>query len=463
MTTVALPEMQRDFGVSDDQLTWVVTAYLITFATGTVGYGRLADMYGTKQLYLFGLGLFTVASALVALAPGYWWLVAARALQGFGGTAIPALSMATIVRTTPQVERGGPMGAMVLTVGVGFGIGPLLGGALTEWWSWEAVFWATAIASVGLFVAAWKLVPPIPGTAGQSFDYTGALLLSGAITALLVALNRLPRQASDPAGLVALGSLLPLLALLAWRTASARQPYLHPEVLRSPRFLALSAIGFGGQGVHFATVVLLPLLLARYHDRSTIEIGLLLLPGALALAATGMLGGMLTNRFGARTLILVGATVMAAGAVTLHVAGAGWAPIGLCLLYLVVASGYGLLNGPVMNAATSELRPDLAGVGVGVYNLLFFLGGAICVALAGGILRSRAGSGEAWNPLFSEQAPEFSDAFIVVVVAAGAAFVLAVLLGSARRAVPRDETPAEQTVTPLPRVLKPRAKPNAGR
>jgi MFS family permease len=122
MTTVALPDLQQDFNVSDDELTWVVTAYLITFATGTVGYGRLADMHGTKQLYLFGLGLFMVASRWWQWRPGTGgWC--ARALQGFGGTAIPALSMATIVRTTPAEARGGPMGMIVLTVGVGFGIG----------------------------------------------------------------------------------------------------------------------------------------------------------------------------------------------------------------------------------------------------------------------------------------------------------------------------------------------------
>ncbi len=464
MTTVALPEMQAEFGVSDDQLTWVVTAYLITFATGTVGYGRLADMHGTKLLYLLGLGIFGAASALIAIAPGYWWLVAARALQGLGGTAIPALSMATIVRTTPPEQRGTPLGALILTVGVGFGIGPLLGGALTEWWSWEAIFWATALASIGLFIAALFLVPIVPGAPGQTFDYLGAMLLSGTITALLLALTRLPREPADPLGLAALALLAPMLLLLGWRTRAALQPYLNVAVIRNPRFVALSAIGFGGQGVHFATVVLLPLLLARYHDRNTIDIGLLLLPGALALAATGMVGGMLTSRFGTRALILPGTAIMLAGAITLHVVGAGGGPLGLSSLYLVIASGYGLLNGPVMNAATAELRADLAGVGVGVYNLLFFLGGAISVAIAGGILRVRADAGEAIDPLFSGIAPEFSDAAIVVVAAAVISFALAIALG--RSPAPAAQSgmeprPAETAVGPAG--LKPRAKPNAGR
>ncbi|MGH2607704.1 MAG: MFS transporter, partial [Tepidiformaceae bacterium] len=440
--------------------------YLIAFATGTVGYGRLADMHGTKRLYLFGLGLFMVASALVALAPGYWWVVAARALQGLGGTGAPALSLAMIVRTTPPRDRGTPMGAIILSVGVGFGIGPLLGGALTDWWGWEAIFWATALASVGLFIAAKWLLPDIPGTAGQTFDYAGAVLLSGAITSLVIVLNRLPRDPGDAFGLVALVAFAPLVLLLAWRTRVASQPYLNPAVIRNRRFVALSAIGFGGQGMHFGTVVLLPLLLARYHDRSTIEIGLLLLPGALALAVTGMVGGMLTSRLGARALMIAGASIMLTGAATLHVAGAGWGPLGLSFLYFVVAAGYGLLNGPVMSAATAELRADLAGVGVGVYNLLFFLGGTICVALAGTILRARAGEGEALNPLFSGTPSEFSDAFVVVVAAAVLSFVLAITLRPpSLAAVAGDAVSELETVavaTPDWR-LRPRAKPNVGR
>jgi EmrB/QacA subfamily drug resistance transporter len=463
MATVALPDLQADFGVSDDELTWVVTAYIITFATGTVGYGRLSDMYGTKQLYLFGLGLFTVAAALVALAPGYWWLVAARALQGFGGTAIPALSMATIVRTTAPAQRGAAMGLIMVAVGVGFGVGPLLGGVLTEWWGWEGVFWGTAVASMALFVGAIWLVPAIPGAAGQTFDYVGALLVSGAITALVIALNRLPRDEADTAGLVALVALAPLLALLAWRIAVARDPYLNPEVIRNGRFMSLSAIGFGAQGAHFATVVLLPLLLARYHGLSTIEIGLLLLPGACALALTGMVGGVLTSRFGNRALIVPGALIMLSGVLILHLAGAGWEPVALSALYFIVAAGYGLLNGPIMNAATSELRSDLTGMGVGVYNLLFFLGGAVCVALAGAILRRREGAGEPLDPIFSGSAPEFSDAFIVVVASAALAFVLAVTLRARPATAPVTEPADVELAVEADWQLKPRAKPNVGR
>jgi MFS family permease len=218
-------------------------------------------------------------------------------------------------------------------------------------------------------------------------------------------------------------------------------------------------VGFGAQATHFTTVVLIPLLLSRYHHKSTIEIGLLLLPGASALALTGILGGSLVNRFGSRRLILGGASLMWCGGLALHIAGAGWAPAGLSLLYVVIAGGYGLLNGPAMSAATAELSPELAGVGVGVYNLLFFLGGAISVALAGGILRSRAGL-DPLDPLFSGSASEFSDAALVVVAAGAISVMLAALVGSQRTA-PGEVTIPQAGAAAWP--LKPRAKPNAPR
>lgn len=463
MATVALPDLQRDFAVSDDALTWVVTGYLITFATGTVAYGRLADMYGTKRLYLFGLGIFGVASALVALAPGFWWVVAARALQGLGGTAVPSLSMATIVRTTEPGERGRPMGAMILTVGVGFGLGPLVGGSLTDLWGWEAVFWATAVSTIALFALAVFLVPAVPGRAGETFDYVGAVLLSSAVTCDLIALNRLPREPSDPVGLIGLAVSLPLWALLVWRIRAASQPYISPRVVQNARFMALAATGMGSQGAHFATVVLLPLLLARYHDLSIIQIGLVLLPGALALATAGITGGILTSRLGNRPLILAGSALMVAGTVTLHVAGVGWDPWQLSLVYVAVGGGYGLLNSPVLNAATAELAPELAGVGVGFYNLMFFLGGGICVALAGGILRAREGTAEAFSPIFNGQAPEFSDAALVVVAASLAAFLLAVALPAGKVETAHQALPAPGSPGPGGWAAKPRAKPNAER
>jgi predicted MFS family arabinose efflux permease len=453
MTSVALPDIRGDFGVADDDLTWVVTAYLIPFATGAVIYGRLADIVGTKPMYVFGLTLFIVASFAAAAAGNFWVLVAARAFQGFGGTAVPSLSMATIVRTTDDRGRERAMGVIVVAVGAGFGLGPVLGGTLTEWLSWRGPFLATAIASVPLLPLALIFVPGVSGDRRQTFDYAGALLLTLAITGDVIALNRLPQEIGDTLGLAGLASSVPLWLLFAARTRFAAVPFVSRALLANRRFVALSLLGASIQGTHFAVITMIPLILSRYHDLSVIRIGLYLLPGASALAIFGMAGGLLVSRLGMRTLIVVGSWMMFCGAFTLHVGGAGWEPVEISALYVVIAAGYGMVNASVISAATSRLGPALAGVGVGVFNLAFFLGGAISVALAGAILRAREDASQAVNPLFDGRPIEFSDAFLVVVGGALIAFLLAVFVSPEPEGEPSE--PAVETWA-----IKPRPKPN---
>jgi DHA2 family metal-tetracycline-proton antiporter-like MFS transporter len=432
MATVALPNLQADFGIGADDLTWVVTAYLIPFATGTVIYGRLADMYGTKPMYVVGLSLFVAASLFIAAAPSFPLVVAGRALQGFGGTAVPSLSLTTIVRTTPPAERGGAMGMTIVAVGVGFALGPLAGGALTEWWGWRGPFLATGLATAPLLPLALRVVPPVRGTAGQSFDVFGAAMLTAAITGDILALNRLPRHPGDLAGLVGLCLSAPLWLTFVFWVRRRAQPFIEPAVVANTRFVALCGIGAASQGVHFATIVLIPLLLARYHDMGVMEIGLHLLPGALALAAFGLAGGTLSARLGTRTLVVTGTAVQVAGALLFHLAGFSSGSWAISAVYVVVASGYGMVNGSVINAATAELPERLAGLGVGVFNLAFFLGGAVSVAISGAILRARESAPDPFNVLLSGSAPEFSDAFIVVAAFALTAFSLA--LATSRQA-----------------------------
>lgn len=425
MTTVALPDLQAHFGVGDDTLTWVVTAYIITFATGTVVYGRLADIVGTKPMYVFGLSLFTVASLAVALAPSYWLLVAARAAQGFGGTAVPSLSLATIVKTTTERERGRAMGTTIVAVGVGFGLGPLVGGGLTELGSWRGPFFATAASAALLLPLALKAVPAVRGDASARFDGQGAGVLALTVTGTVLALNRLPRDILDPVGIAGLGCALLGGAAMVAHIVRTAEPFLSPRVVGNLRFMRMAGVGYAAQGLHFGTIVLIPLLLYRYHGTSIIGVGVHLLPGALAIAVFGMAGGVLSHTVGNRRLIIAGTVTMVLGVGWFHLVGFAGSPWAVSAIYLVIASGYGMVNASMINAATSELDVDLAGLGVGVFNLVFFLGGATTVALSGAILRTREDAGSALNPLVGGGATEFSDALIPVL----AISILGLVLG----------------------------------
>lgn len=439
MSSIALPDIARDFDVAPDTLSWVVTAYLIPFATGTIVYGRLADMFGTRRMYLFGLMLFTVSCFATAAAPNFPLLILGRVVMAMGGTAVPALSLATIIRTTAPIDRGAANGATIMSVGLGFALGPILGGALVELGGWRGPFLAIGFSSVALLPIAYRFVPGVPGTPGQRFDVIGALATVLGVTGVVIAVNRLPTSPSDPWGIGGLLASVPLFAVLAWRVAKAREPFVNREVAVNGRFWALAVVGAAAQGSHFAVIVLIPLLLASHFDLGTVEIGLYLLPGALAIAVLGTVGGRAFNRLGARPLLLGGGALMLAGGLLFHLRGAGWGPAPVAAIYVVIAAGYGMLQGAMVTAATGALPERLAGVGAGAFNLVFFLGGAVAVALQGAILRRRDAATEAWDPLFNGTPVAYSDALVVVVGMCLIGLLLA--LRFAPRKAPREVLP----------------------
>ncbi len=447
MSSIALPAIATEFDVTADNLTWVVTAFIIPFATGTLVYGRLGDMFGTKRMYLFGLAVFTLASFGAAAANSFGLLILARVVQGMGGTAIPSLSLATIIRTTTPAQRGAAMGATIMTVGLGFATGPILGGWLVELAGWQGPFIGIGIATSLLFPVVVKFVPNVAGTPGQRFDAIGAALVTGAITGAVIALNRLPRDITDSVGLAGLLAAGPLAGLFLLRMRRAAEPFIDRDVAANGRFWALSMIGFTAQGTHFAVIVLIPLVLSRYFDLGTIRIGLYLLPGALAIAFFGMTGGILLNRLGARFLLVGGAIVMLAGTALFHAAGVGWQPAGIAAMYAVIAAGYGMVQAAVITAATGSLPERLAGLGSGAFNLVFFLGGAVSVALSGAILRRRDGAASALDPLFTGNPIAHSDALLVVVIFGIIGLTLALLFAPGRS--PPRASPITAT-TPLP-------------
>lgn len=467
MSSIVLPLMEDDFNVGPDALSWVVTAYLIPFACGTVFFGRMADIKGSRRLHLLGLAIFAAASMGVASSPNFAMVVTMRAMQGFGGAAIPALSMAAITRSTSSETRGPAMGYTIVAVGLGFGFGPIVGGSLADWGGWQVPFVFTGVAAIGLLALAGRFLPGFAGDHSQRFDYPGAILLGLAVTGVIVALNRLPRDAADTAGLVAIIASVPLWVALALWTRRARSPFLPPKVMLNGKFMRMSVLGFATQGSHFAVTVILPLLFAEYHGLSTLEIGMRLLPGAIALGVFGMAGGLMVNRLGERILLIAGTWVLFAGILTLHLAGVDWSSWNVALLYVAIASGYGMINAAAIKAATEVLPDDLAGIGTGMFNLSFFLGGAVSVAIAGAMLRARESATEAFNPLFTGTAITYSDALIVVVAVSFAGFLLAILQPPQKAALDPDPEPESEPVFRLRPVgastwpVKPRAKPNS--
>jgi MFS family permease len=274
------------------------------------------------------------------------------------------------------------------------------------------------------------------GTGWSRFDFVGAIAITGALAGLILAVNRLPR---DPASLLGWGGValsLPLWLVVMRQQTRFPAPFIDNRLLADRRFLTLSTVGLATQGAHFALIFLVPLLLEDLHDLSIIRIGLVLLPGAIAIGLLGIGGGWLGQSFRMLPVLIAGQVLSLTAALVLHAAGVGGSPWLIGLLYAWYAAGYGAANATVVAAATAELPDELAGLGTGVFNLFFFMGGAISVAIAGTIVRSRQGQ-QAWNPLFEGEGSAFSDALLVVVALVVLALLLAIVTASRDRAAAR--------------------------
>src|SRR5687768_2052682 len=174
MVNVVVPVIGRDYGVSEAQVGWVITGFLLTFAIGIPLYGRAADVFSIRRAFMVGLVAFAAGSLICASAPSLGMLVFGRIVQGAGGAAIPALSSVSVTKVLPPGERGTALGLIVSSVGIGAAIGPILGGAVGALAGWHYLFVGTLILTAALIPAALYVLPDDSPEA-QGFDLPGGL------------------------------------------------------------------------------------------------------------------------------------------------------------------------------------------------------------------------------------------------------------------------------------------------
>lgn len=177
MVNVVVPVIGREFGASAGQVGWVITGYLLVYAVGIPLYGRVSDLFSLRSTFTLGLVTFAVGSLICALAPSLVVLVVGRIVQAAGGAAIPALASASVAKLLPPGERGGALGLVFSSVGIGAAVGPVVGGTLAGLAGWQALFYASLTLAILLVVAAWFVLPHTTPTGERSFDLLGGVLL----------------------------------------------------------------------------------------------------------------------------------------------------------------------------------------------------------------------------------------------------------------------------------------------
>ena len=381
MINIALPWIGKDFGVTEGTYGWVVTGYALSFGIFNAIDGRLADVLGMKRMYITGLVVFGIGAAVVSMSPSIEFAIAMRVLQGAGAAALPVLGSSIIARIVPGEERGAAMGVIMSTVGVAASIGPFLGGFLVEIGGWRFVFGVTAIVLLAVPVA-WKLLPAeLDERTSAGFDTFGALLLSAAVVVGMYGFEIVEEVGfgSDLWTCLAIAAALGG-AFYAW-IHKAPHPFAEPELFGNLRYLATVSIAFLVNATRFGTVVLVPIFLTNVNEMDPIWIGGVLFPGAVAIAVLSRRAGALTDRYGPQRPVAFGTLCIVAGnLVTAYYAGGS--PIGVAAGMALYGIGFAFIQSPLV-AATSQIVPKrMTGVGLGIYMMVFFVGGAFGTALS---------------------------------------------------------------------------------
>ncbi|MEI7025347.1 MFS transporter [Paenibacillus sp. y28] len=375
MFNLALPQVTRDFGLTSTAASWIVTGYSIVFAISSITYSRLSDFLPIRRLLLIGLASLGAASVLGFFSHHFALLLCARLVQASGAASVPALGMVLITRFVPAGRRGKSMSVIMSASSLGLGLGPVIGGAITQYLGWNDLFIVTGIV-LFLIPFFYRLLPAEPVQKG-SFDTAGSLLIGIGTTGLLLFLTS-RSWLLLAAGIVALG--------LFWvRIHRSANPFVQPALFRNKPYLLLSGIGIVSYMNNFAALFLLPQVLAHLYDLTPGQSGLVIFPGAMLSALASNRIGRLIDRFGNGLLFRYAPWMLLASAVlfALFVSTSFYT---IMVLYAMLSLSFSALTTSVSNELSQMLPKEQIGAGMGLFQLTQFFSGAFSVALTGSAL-----------------------------------------------------------------------------
>jgi EmrB/QacA subfamily drug resistance transporter len=397
IVNVALPSIRDDLGFSQTSLAWVMNAYLLTFGGFLLLGGRLGDLFGQRRLFLIGITFFTLASLACGLANTQGLLVAARALQGFGGAVVSAVGLSLVMSLfTEQGERAKAMGVYGFVAAGGGTIGVLLGGILTDKLNWHWIFLVNLPVGIAVFALCLVLVPASRGQAAEGrLDVAGAISVTGALMLAVYAIvngNGTGWTSAQTLGL--LGAAVVLLAVFVAIEARVRSPLVPLGIFRLRNLTTANGIGILSAAAMFAAFFFSTLYLQLVLGYSPLEVGLAFLPQSLIMAACSLgLSARLVMRFGIKPPMIVGLLLMTVALLLFARAPVdGSFVIDLLPSMILLGLGAGIGFNPIFLAAMSDVPQEESGLASGVVNTAFMMGGALGLAVLASLAASRTDS-----------------------------------------------------------------------
>jgi EmrB/QacA subfamily drug resistance transporter len=393
VVNVALPDIRSDLNASLSSLQWVVDAYSLMLAACLLTAGSLGDRLGRRRVFTIGFGIFTFASFLCGIAGDPTLLNLARGLQGVGGAAMFATSLALIGQEFHGRDRATAFGVWGATIGGAVAIGPLVGGVITEHLGWEWIFFVNVPIGIVAIALTEARLANVAAQDAQRIDLPGLAAFSLGLFLLIFGLIRGNPEGWDSGVIVAsLGGAVALLVAFVVIEARSTHPMLDLTLFRKPAFNGVSAVAFGLSGGMFAMFLYLTIYMQGVLDFSPLEAGLRFLPLTVLSFIASPIAGSLSHRIPIRVLLGVGLGAVGVGLFLMHGVDASSEWTALLAGFLVAGIGIGITNPGIGQAAIAVVPVEKAGMGSGINTTFRQVGIATGVASLGAIFQSRVDS-----------------------------------------------------------------------
>jgi MFS family permease len=377
---IALPSIGREFTLDAIALGWVATSYLLATAVFLVPFGKIADTYGRKRVFVYGVAVYSLSSLLSALSFSPSLLIFSRVVQGLGGAMIFGTSVAILTAAYPEKERGRVLGVNVAAVYTGLSAGPFLGGFLTQGLGWRSIFAiAFLLGCATLLWSSRRLAADDTGRGRVPFDWPGSFLYAVALVAIMHGLPRLPSIPGWSAVAAGVGAL--------WgfniRESRAGDPILNMALFRRNTVFAFSNLAaLINYSATSAVGFLVSLYLQSVRDLTPQQTGLVLVSQPLVMAVFSPLAGRLSDRIEPRIVASLGMGLTIPCLLLLAGAGAGSPVLLLVLILSVLGLGFALFSSPNTNAIMSSVDRRTYGVAASTLATMRLTGQMLSMGIA---------------------------------------------------------------------------------
>ncbi len=390
MLTPALPTIQKEFAINPNDVSWVLTMYLLVGTVSVALFGKLGDMYGKKKMFLVALGFYTLGVILNGFAPSFQWLLVTRAVQGFGMAIFP-LAFSLVREEFPPEMVPQVQGMISAMFGVGMVIALPLGAWVTQNYGWRWTYHSAAPFAILMFFLAWKILRESRYINPGKVDWLGAILLTVAVVPALVGVTRAPnvgwtaRQTLVLFGIAIIGTVL-----LVLREQRAENPLIPLDIIsaRNPAIVNLGIMfaAFGISMMSQANTYIFQMKPPFGFGKTILQSGLLMTPMAAVMLVVAPLAGKLMPKTGAKPLAVTGALIASGGLAFLAKYATTLSLWHFVAMITIVGTGITLMNISLINVLVFSVPPRVMGVATGANSLFRNFGSTWGPAIAGTVM-----------------------------------------------------------------------------